>query len=89
MHTSLYKITAKYHLLQLGFARIKVMRICNFNPADHHVSGMNFTKRPKAVECSDVLCLVQAILSKTPQIVLLDDIDVSGTDQLTQKTSFF
>lgn len=33
---------------------------------------------PMAVECWDAFCLVQALLSKEPQIVVARDIDVSG-----------
>jgi hypothetical protein len=32
---------------------------------------------PKPLECSDVLCLVQGLLAREQQIILLEDIDVS------------
>ena len=62
------------------------MSIRNFHADHDSMPGSNLTMWPKAIECSDVLCLVQAILSKTPQIVLTADIDVSGT-QFTKPTS--
>ncbi|XP_024388267.2 uncharacterized protein [Physcomitrium patens] len=45
------------------------------------------TTWPRLVECADALCLVQAILTKEPQIVVTRDIDVSESLPLPDITS--